>query len=362
MILQNTALSASRRGADRADLLCHNGIGKNREDMKIQELTDQRKAERIPMTPEKRLAVCAVKALLYEVSVTPKPGLVDRADCGCHQDMDFFTFLDSAVVLSPYFEICAAAGRKAAAADFPAKIEEDGRQGQADACASLLAALRGPGLQAEAAMYEATGGVNTHKGAIFLLGLLTAAGGYCLEKRRILGSPKEAPAAGDKAADAGKKLFYEDVLAAAGRIAAPSLGDFTQTGQEETAGLQQYRENACTGIRGEAAAGLPSLRDFGLPVLQKALREGAGFNDAGVEALLALILTTEDTTLLKRCGSRKKRDEERKILRDLLKEHSPLAAAALLNERWIRLNYSAGGCADLLGAACFLLFAEKEFI
>ena len=313
------------------------------------------------MTPEKRRAAGAVKALLYEVSVTPKPGLVDRADCGSHQDMDFFTFLDSAVVLSPYFEICAAEGKKAAAADFPAEIEEDGRPRQEDACASLLVRLREPGLQAEASMYEATGGVNTHKGAIFLLGLMTAAGGYCLEKRGYSQQPEEASAAKSKKADAGKKL-YEEMLAVAGRIAAPALGDFTKAGQKETAGLTQYRENACTGIRGEAAAGLPSLRDFGLPVLQKALREGAGYNDAGVEALLALILTTEDTTLLKRCGSRKKRDEERKILRDLLKEHSPAAAAARLNERWIRLNYSAGGCADLLGAAYFLLFAEKEFI
>lgn len=55
------------------------------------------------------LAQQAVLALLTEVSASPKPGLVDRLDCGAHKDMDFFTFMSSAASLSGYFERCAKA-------------------------------------------------------------------------------------------------------------------------------------------------------------------------------------------------------------------------------------------------------------
>ena len=283
-----------------------------------------------------RIARCALKALLYEVSVTPKPGLVDRADCGAHRDMDFFTFLDSAAVLTPYFETCAAAGIKAA---------EEGA-----GCGGLLAKLRGPGQEAEKEMLRATGGVNTHKGAIFLLGLLAAAAGYCREEA-------SGTCAGWKEEQTAR------ILRTAGGIAAPALQDFAAAAgavKPETAGLKQYRENGCTGVRGEAAKGFPSLRDVGLPRLKKERRAGASFNDAGVAALLDLILEVEDTTLLKRCGSRETREAERTLLRKLLQEMTPVQAAAELNERWIRKGFSAGGCADLLGAACFLLFLEEE--
>lgn len=60
----------------------------------------------------------AVRAILYEVATTPKPGLVDRCNSGSHTDMNFFTFMDSAASLYPYFEACARAGQ--ASADRPA--------------------------------------------------------------------------------------------------------------------------------------------------------------------------------------------------------------------------------------------------
>ena len=44
-----------------------------------------------------KIASLAIEAMLYEVSATPKPGLVDRNNCGAHKDMDFFTFMSSAV-------------------------------------------------------------------------------------------------------------------------------------------------------------------------------------------------------------------------------------------------------------------------
>ncbi len=256
--------------------------------------------------------------------MTPKPGLVDRADSGAHRDMDFFCFLDSAAALLPYFTLCAEEGRRAA---------EEGTDPE-----RLLSCLRGPGKDAEEAMLLATGGVNTHKGAIFLLGLLTAAAG-----REIAQGQRDA----------------ESILRTAGQIAVPALRDFADPSAAGTAGMDQFLRAGCRGIRGEAADGFPSLKNCGLPVLKKALAEGKSCNDAGVEALLALILEVEDTTLIKRCGSLWAAEAEKDHLRALLREETPLQAAAQLNTRWIEKGFSAGGCADLLGAAFFLLFMEN---
>ena len=87
----------------------------------------------------KRTAENAQRALLFEVAVTPKPGLVDRHNAGAHRDMDVFTFIDSACALRPYFETCARIG-----------LAHRGKtRGRA-------LTLRVPGLLAEDAMRRAT--------------------------------------------------------------------------------------------------------------------------------------------------------------------------------------------------------------
>ena len=106
----------------------------------------------------RRTAENAQRALLCEVAVTPKPGLVDRHNSGAHDDMDVFTFIHSACTLCGYFAACT-------------RIGLAHRGGDAQAC---FDALRVPGLLAEAGMRRATAGVNTHKGAIFSLGIACA--------------------------------------------------------------------------------------------------------------------------------------------------------------------------------------------
>ena len=106
----------------------------------------------------------AVRALLYEVTTTPKPGLVDRRNSGSHRDMDVFTFMDSAAALYPYFEVCARTGRETAEQPAP----------------ETFAALRPLGREAEGEMLDATGGVNTHKGALYSFALLLSALGRSL--------------------------------------------------------------------------------------------------------------------------------------------------------------------------------------
>jgi len=108
----------------------------------------------------------AVRALYTELALSPKPGLVSPLDSGAHDDMDMTTFMRSLFALRGYFCIIAAAG--ASGADF--------------------ADLQALGLRAERRMLAATRGINTHRGAIFSVGLLAAAAGWLrAEGRSIAG-------------------------------------------------------------------------------------------------------------------------------------------------------------------------------
>ena len=99
------------------------------------------------------LAGLAAKTLEQEVRLTPKPGLVDERNNGAHNDMDLPLFLRSIDALTPWFRRITALSLSGADA----------------------AALQAAGLEAEAAMFRATGGVNTHKGALFSFSVLLAA-------------------------------------------------------------------------------------------------------------------------------------------------------------------------------------------
>ena len=122
----------------------------------------------------RRIGETAQRALLNEALTTPKPGLVDRENSGAHRDMDLFSFAGSACTLRSYFEDCAGIG--AEGADFMR--------------------LRYAGLEAEDKMFAAAK-VNTHKGAIFSLGILCCAAGFC-------GENADVQAVLEKAAELGK--------------------------------------------------------------------------------------------------------------------------------------------------------------
>lgn len=117
--------------------------------------------------PCDRIAGAATRALLLELSTWPKPGLVSDRDNGSHDDMDAAMLRASALTLTPFFAELARAGQGTRQGTSPGT-------GQ-DACGMNV--LREIGLRAEAAMLRATDGVNTHRGAIFGLGLLCAAAG-----------------------------------------------------------------------------------------------------------------------------------------------------------------------------------------
>lgn len=271
------------------------------------------------------VAVQAYLALLQEVNTTPKPGLVDRSNRGAHPDMDLRHFFASANALRPFF--CRFAETGYLTRDLTPK--------------ETFSKIRAIGMDAEKAMFTATGGVNTHKGAIFSLGILCAAAGRL--------SPE--------------CWQPETVLAEAAAMAAGVVKeDFAGITPEnaKTAGERLYANYGITGIRGQAEQGFPAVRNVGLPILRQALNKGLSLNDAGAAALLHMLTATEDTALINRSDC-----ETLKTVQDqvaALLEEDPFPAREkieALDKEFTAENLSPGGTADLLAVCYFLGFLSR---
>ncbi len=271
-------------------------------------------------------AACATRALLYEVSTTPKPGLVDRANSGSHRDMDFFTFLDSSAALVPWFREMFCVGWDYGG--MPA--------------AQLFQRLRFTGTLAERAMLAATGGINTHKGLIFSLGLLCGA----------LGTVRW---------DGTHPAPLEQVRITCRKIGQCALKDYIAADSSATRGLDFFKLYRISGARGEAAQGFPCAFDVGLPVLRHWTREGLSLNDASAVALLALIAHVKDTNMIHRGGLKMARWHQIQAQETLnrLNRHNFRSQLEELDRQYIKNNLSPGGCADLLAISLMLFFLEN---
>lgn len=266
------------------------------------------------------IGMCAQRALLYEAVTTPKPGLVDADNNGAHRDMNLFTFMASASALQGWFERSA-------------------RIGMLDAPeAEIFARLRAEGLRAEEEMLCATENVNTHKGALFSLGVACCAAGRM-----------------------GEGASAAEILACAGRIARPALEDFDVLNPEkvQTGGEKQYVERGLTGIRGEAAAGFPSVEKWGLPALEAALKRGETINDAGLHALISLMAHVPDSNILRRRGEDALGGVQARCW-ELTQNGFTHVELERMNDDFIRENLSPGGSADLLALTYFLYLITKD--
>ena len=275
-----------------------------------------------------RADALATRALLDEVATTPKPGLVDRNNNGSHRDMTPETFEKSAAALRGYWRDCFQTG--AETAELPAR--------------DAFASMRPLGLAAERRMLDATGGVNTHKGAIFTLGTVCGALGRLWRAEE----PCREPA----------RIAYSAAALCAEAVEA-DLASVKKRGEGRTAGERLYLQSGLRGIRGEVAAGLPAVLDCALPALEACLEEGMSRNDAGVTALLHLIARGEDTNMIKRGGPALAEETAARVREELRKNSRPaMAWVRELDERFIRHELSPGGCADLL-AVCYFLHDWK---
>ena len=278
-----------------------------------------------------RIGALAVEAMLYEVSATPKPGLVDRANQGAHDDMDFFTFMSSAAALRNTFDAFAVIGQE--------------HSGEPIEC--LLAYLQMAGIAAERQMFRMTKGVNTHKGMIFSLGILTGAAGWAVTRQE----PPDAEYLGKLAARMCKGLC------------AREYGELRQKTEKLTKGEEMYLKYGVTGARGEAESGFRTIREISLPVYRRLRRQGISLNDALVDTLLHLLAKSVDTNILGRHDMETLRYARRAAAEVLAKGsvHTVQGRAALqaLDADFTARRISPGGSADLLAATHFLYSLEQ---
>ena len=267
------------------------------------------------------LASLARQALIAEAELTPKPGLVDRRSSGAHSDLSLTIMLRSAAAIEPYYYEMAAIS----AGTCPTQ--------------ELREQLAAVGRDAERAMLQATGGSNSHKGAIWVLGLLLSAAAMQGDENRT---------ATEIAATARAIASFED-------RATPRLvshGDVVS------------KRYGASGARGEAFQGFPHVVDIGLPTLRLRRSSGATEQMARLDALLSIIGRLDDTCLLYRGGTDALRTAKENAL---AVERAGGVGTQIgkqqlteLDRQLLNLKVSPGGSADLLAATLFLDAIERK--
>ncbi len=253
-------------------------------------------------------------ALIAEAELTPKPGLVDRRGSGSHRDLSLPVMRRSAMAIEPYFVNMAAVS---IGCEPSQSLRED------------LACI---GRAAEGAMFRATNGSNSHKGAIWLLGLLVSAAAMRQADARAAGI----------AAMARDIALFED--RAAPRVV--THGDLVAA---------RYGGD---GARGEARRGFPHAVEVGLPALRARRAAGACEDVARLDALLEIMSRLEDTCLLYRGGEGALTAARTGAAATLRAGGAGTASGKRLllrlDQQLLELNVSPGGSADLLAATLFL--------
>ena len=270
----------------------------------------------------KKLSSLAQQAILLEISLTPKPGLVDKFSNGSHADMNYQTFINSTTAISPWF----------------AELVHEGFTFNDRDLMKVLPLIRNIGLSMESAMYEATRNVNTQKGIIFLMGLsLFACGKHFSQTDRFI--------IGD---------FRSIIRDVCKDLVKSELAENSDTGKSH--GEKIFRKYGFSGARGEAESGFATVFEYGLPQM-KGVTE---LNDEVlIKAFLAIAANNNDTNILYRSNA------------DVLENFKKLCKKALadFNEQSYSEvidfckseNISPGGSADLLAVTIFVNSVIKTY-
>jgi len=278
-----------------------------------------------------RITDCAIKGMLLELSCTPKPGLVDRWNNGANDDMDYDLFTVSSASLCSGFLSFSKLG----------VTSGDDR--------TLLELLRKEGVRVENKMFRVTGGVNTQKGLIFLMGLVCAAAGSLLRESR-----KPFPSdVSEKVAFITRGICEREL----------SFLDRTDPGRPLTKGEKLYLRYGMRGIRGEAEAGLPAIIFGGLPELHSSLEYGMSMNDSMVNALLRIMSISEDTNVVARTDYDTLKNEIQPMAEYILtlggmRTEKGRKAIQDMDRYLIEKHINPGGSADLLAVTCAMYHLE----
>lgn len=266
----------------------------------------------------------ASMALQAELDTTPKPGLVDRNDNGAHRDMDHALMQRSIQALHPYFVRLAQLGFI-------------GKQPCHDEIVNI-------GIEAEREMFKATGGVNTHKGALFSIGLATVAlagEAFC----RIT----QAERCGTMA--------YNDVNSKQIQSLSNSIASLARLFPDTngTHGSKAKANNILKGALDNAREGYTQLFKAWLPFYIDRIAEGDNY--ALHKTLLRIMCDLDDTNIVYRTSMETMQEvktEARQMLdasRNIVNFEAALQA---MNTDYIHRNISPGGSADMLSLVVFL--------
>lgn len=274
----------------------------------------------------------ARRAMLLEAIAYPKPGLVDPLDNGSHQDMDIMTFIMSSISMDDGWAQMYQAGWQFAGTDLTKLFEQ----------------IRPLGLHAEANMLKATSGINTHKGAIFSLGIIIAAIGYGEGHHQLTSTDDIFELV---------KLMMANVLRDFDEVSTKSITNLTH-------GEKLYLDYNVLGIRKEAHDGFPIVQNYALPFLRQ---KGSISNDSLLDTLMLILLHCEDTNLIKRANDIAILDEAQQWANEYFALGGAQTTAGKtyleqLNQTFIDNNLSIGGSADLLILTIFLYLYETEIL
>lgn len=278
------------------------------------------------------LAHLAQKSVLYEVSVSPKPGLVDRYNSGAHKDMNFFTFLSSASTLYNGFYEMAVEGMKF----------------EGENLKELLDKIRPIGIDAEKNMLKVTMDVNTHKGIIFSLGIICAAAAHiykCNNNKYI-----NAEDICNKVMNMTKGITEKEL-------------SINNDRENLTNGEKLFNKYKLKGIRGEVESGFKTVREKGLSILREAkIENDEDLNNTLIQVLLNIMTCCEDTNVVSRHDI-ETLEYVQNYARNIVDEggvYLPYGKekVALMDKIFIEKNISPGGCADLLAVTIMMGMLE----
>lgn len=289
-----------------------------------------------PTTLPYIIAHLATQALQAELDTTPKPGLVDKDNNGAHRDMDYALMQRSIDTLHPYFVKLALLG-----------------------CADALpshTAIRDAGIEAEKAMLSATNGVNTHKGALFSMGLAVVAAAH--EERKIAANEEQIL----KERNGGEDVLVS--LQTTIKALAASFPDTNGT-HGSKAKLLSKGTTAIKGALDNAREGYEMLFAEWLPFYIERRKEHDAYTLH--KTLLRIMCDLDDTNVIYRTDlatAEEVKQEARALLDSFSKAHTAedkekrIAAELLalkdMDKRYTARNISPGGAADMLSLTIFI--------
>ena len=274
-----------------------------------------------------KLGEFTMQAMMYEVGCYPSFGLVSPVSQGSHSDMDFYTFIDSMAVLNKYM------------------IEFSMVGFCCDNLDDIFSNIRKIGIRAEADMFKKTGNINTHKGMIFLLGIVLSNITYAIKNKSNFAK------------------IQENIKSMCKGITNELLLAEHKKEDELTHGEILYVKYGFLGIRGEVELGIPLAFDIGLLVYENT--SDLTKNDRLVHTLLSIMAQCDDSTIIHRKNIISL-NFVKNLSKDLLEKGGLYNSNVKnklnsINEYFIKANISPGGSADILAITVLLHLVKGEF-